>query len=71
VFFGDWHGRCVYNRILREVRGRRKGEKMKAKSYKVHIGGNRWRRFETLAEATAACNSVFQKTGIVLSIIFE
>jgi hypothetical protein len=44
---------------------------MKAKSYKVHIGGNRWRRFETLAEATAACNSVFQKTGIVLSIIFE
>lgn len=44
-----------------------------APSFKVHVGytrtgRNRWRRFATLADASAFCSAIFAKTGIVLSI---
>lgn len=38
-------------------------------TYKVHIGGRRWRRFPTLAAATAFCSAVHKRTGIILTII--
>ena len=37
--------------------------------YKVHIGRRRYRRFEVLADAVAFCHEVFERTGIVLSIV--
>ncbi len=42
--------------------------------FKVHIGytltgRNRWRKFSTLADASAFCSQVFTRTGIVLSIV--
>ena len=39
--------------------------------YKVHIGGNRWRWFPTLAEASAFCGAVFKRTGLILTIVQE
>ena len=40
-------------------------------TYKVHIGGNCWRRFPTLAEASAFCGAVFARTGLILTIVQE
>lgn len=45
-------------------------------SYRVHVGytrqgRNRWRRFATLAEASAFCQTVFRRTRIVLTIEAE
>lgn len=37
--------------------------------YRVHLGGRRWRRFETLEAAIAFCSEVFNRTGIVLAIV--
>ena len=37
--------------------------------YKVHVGGKRYRRFETLEEARVFVGEVFKRTGIVLSIV--
>lgn len=38
-------------------------------TYKVHIGGRRWKRFPTLDEAVAYCNRIFDTKGIVLAIV--
>ena len=40
-------------------------------TYKVHTGGERWRRFASLAAARAFCSAVFERTGHVLTIIEE
>lgn len=40
-------------------------------TYKVHVGGKRWRRFNTLAAANAFCSEVFRRTNIVLTIILN
>lgn len=37
-------------------------------TYRVHVGGRRYRRFSTLDAAKAFCEQVFARTGIVLSI---
>lgn len=42
--------------------------------FRVHVGHtktgrDRWRKFATLAEASAFCSEVFDRTGIVLSIV--
>lgn len=42
--------------------------------FKVHIGytrkgRDRWRRFETMAEAIAFCQRIFAATSVVLSIV--
>lgn len=42
--------------------------------FKVHVGytktgSDRWKRYATLAEASAACEAVRKKTGIILTII--
>jgi hypothetical protein len=52
------------------VVGETEGEVMK---FKVHVGytatgRNRWRRFETLALASAFCEAVHRETGVFLSI---
>ena len=39
--------------------------------YKVHIGGNCWRRFPTLAAASAFCGEIFKRTGLILTIVQE
>jgi hypothetical protein len=44
---------------------------MKTKPYQVHIGGRRFKRFATLAEASAFCGEVCRRTGIVLSIVLN
>lgn len=41
---------------------------MKAK-YRVHVGSRKYQYFATLEEATQFCSEVFNKTGIVLSIV--
>ena len=38
------------------------------KPFRVHIGGRRYRRFATLAEASAFCNEVHRRTRIILSV---
>jgi hypothetical protein len=38
------------------------------KNFKIHIGGRRYRYFETLEAAKRAATEVFNQTGIVLSI---
>jgi hypothetical protein len=38
------------------------------KTFRVHIGGKRYRKFDTLQDACAFCSKVFAQTGIVLAI---
>lgn len=37
--------------------------------YKVHIGGNRYKRFPTVEAATEYCSGVFTRRNVVLSIV--
>ncbi len=59
------------NTQTREVTGERKAAR---KPYKIHVrygenGRNFWKRFASLEEAKRAADDVFQRTGIVLTII--
>lgn len=40
-------------------------------TYKVHVGGRRWQRFNTLAAAKAYCELVWTRTGVILTIIAQ
>jgi viroplasmin and RNaseH domain-containing protein len=37
--------------------------------YRVYVGGNRYRKFDTLESAQSFCSAVFARTKIVLSIV--
>jgi hypothetical protein len=37
--------------------------------YKVNIAANRWKYFDTLEDARAFCNWIFERTNIVLAIV--
>jgi hypothetical protein len=45
----------------------RKGETIM--TYRVHVGGKRYRKFETIDSAKAFCDATFRQSGIVLSIV--
>jgi hypothetical protein len=39
-----------------------------AKSFRVHLGGKRYRKFSSLDEARTFCNNVASKTRVILAI---
>ena len=41
---------------------------LEAKSFRVHLGGKKYRKFSSLDEARTFCNNVASKTRVILAI---
>ena len=44
-------------------------EPVKDKTYRVHLGGKRYRKFTTLEDARTFCDTVARETGEILSVV--